>query len=160
MDDDDSGLDGGVTLVFGLREYAAKLEILEHTIVQAGEDAGHRAAVMIAATARHMMPVGPVAGGHVRDTARAEGMEAIIGGAFFPYTGWLEFGGRVGKIDPATGRLGIWRAKVPEGRYLWPSYLFHSRDIDDILDQETTEAIHQAGLEDYSTPFGFEGGDD
>jgi len=160
VDDDDSGLDGGVTLVFGLKEYAAKLEILERTIQEAGEDAGHRAAVKIAATARHMMPIGPVEGGHVRDSARAEGMTAIIGGAFFPYTGWLEFGGRVGKVDPATGRFGIWRSKESMGRYLWPSYLFHQRDVDEILDQETTEAIHQAGFEDYSSPFGFDGGDE
>lgn len=147
MDEDDSGLDGFSIQYFGLKELAIKLEILENTVHEAGEETGHEAAEKIARTARHMMPVGPAQGGHVRDTARAEGMEAIIGGVFFPYTGWLEFGGRVGKVDPSTGRFGIWRKREPEGRYLWPSYLMHSREVDDIQSREFTEVIRNAGFE-------------
>lgn len=139
--------DGFSIRYFGLKELAIKLEILDQTVDQAGEETGHRAAEKIARTAASMMPVGPAAGGHVRDTARAEGMEAIIGGTFFPYTGWLEFGGRVGKIDPATGRFGIWREKEHEGRYLYPAYVMHSRDVDDIQSQEFTEVIRNAGFE-------------
>lgn len=145
--DEGGGYDGFSMRYFGLKELAIKLEILDQTVDRAGEEAGHKAAVKIAATARHMMPVGPAEGGHVRDTARAEGMEAIIGGTFFPYTGWLEFGGRVGKIDPSTGRFGIWRAKSREGRYLYPAYLLHSGDVDDIQSREFTEVIRDAGFD-------------
>lgn len=137
--------------LFGADEAVVKLTILDQTIDQAGEKGGHRAAETIARSARLMMPVGPIDRGHVRDTAHAEGMEAIIGGAFFPYTGWLEFGGRVGKIDPITGRFGIYRdRKMPEGRYLYPSYLRHVHDVDEYLDRETTKVIEHAGLEDTS----------
>lgn len=145
--DEGGDWDGLRFQVFGLKELALKLEILDQTVDQAGEEAGHKSAEKIARTARAMMPVGPGEGGHVRDTARAEGMEAIIGGTFFPYTGWLEFGGRVGKIDPATGRFGIWREKVHEGRYLYPSYLMHSKDVDAIQSSEFTEVIRNAGFE-------------
>ncbi len=133
--------------VFGADELAIKLTILDQTLDQAGEKGGHRAAEAIARSARLKMPVGPIDRGHVRDTARAEGMEAILGGTFFPYTGWLEFGGRVGR-----GRhegAGIYREKkLPQGRYLYPSYVQHMRDVDRFLDQETTEVIHRAGFEE------------
>lgn len=139
--------DGMRIQYFGLKELALKLTILDHTVDRAGEETGHKAAVKIARTAGHMMPVGPGEGGHVRNTARAEGMEAIIGGTFFPYTGWLEFGGRVGKVDPATGRFGIWRKKEPQGRYLYPAYVRHSKEIDGIQSSEFTEVIRDAGFD-------------
>ena len=132
--------------VHGANELEFKLKVLDETLDNAGEKAGHRSATIIAKSARHKMPVGPIEGGHVRDTARAEGMEAILGGTFFPYTGWLEFGGRVGR-----GRhegAGIWREKkLPHGRYLYPSYIQHRRDVDYFLDRETVEVIHKAGFE-------------
>jgi hypothetical protein len=134
--------------VHGADEFGIKLDILYHTLDQAGEAAGHKSAEDIAKTARYLMPVGPIEGGHVRDTARAEGMEAIIGGAFFPYTGWLEFGGRVGKVDLVTGRYGIYRErKMPYGRYLYPSYVMHRRDVDFHLERETEQVIRRAGLD-------------
>ena len=130
----------------GMREFQLALERFEETLETMGEEAGHESAKKIAHTARKMMPVGPAEGGHVRDTARADGMAAVLGGTFFPCTGWLEFGGRVGRGNKVGA--GIWRPKaLPHGRYLWPSYMIHYNEVSKIQDDEMVETARQAGLE-------------
>ncbi len=140
-------MDGFGLEVVGADEAVLKLTILDATLDNAGEEGGHRSAEVIARSARLKMPVGPIEGGHVRDTARAEGMAAVLGGTFYPYTGWLEFGGRVGRGNKVGA--GIYREKkLPHGRYLYPSYVQHMRDVDYFLARETTEVIENAGFED------------
>jgi hypothetical protein len=142
----------------GEKEFLVALGRFEATLENMGEEAGYRASKIIADSAARKMPVGPAEGGHVRSTARAErsggvggdarGPSAVIGGTRFPYVGWLEFGGRVGKVDPPSGRFGIWRQYMgPTGRYLYPSYIQHTKRVDQIQDHEMVETARRAGLE-------------
>lgn len=142
----------------GEKEFLIALARFDATLENAGEEAGYRASKIIADSTAAKVPIGPAEGGHLRTTVHAErsdggpgdvrGPAVVMGGARFPYVGWLEFGGRVGKIDPASGRLGIWRPYVgPTGRYLWPSYLQNAARVGQIQDDELVETGRAAGLE-------------
>lgn len=99
------------------------------------------AADVVARTAARKIPLGPSEGGHLRYTVRAVGPEVRMGGPMFPYTGWLEYGGRVGKDHK------VYRPYIPSGRYLNPSYLEHYARIDMIMDDKVEDACHVAGFE-------------
>lgn len=95
----------------------------------------------VARTAERKVPLGPEEGGHLKFSVRAVGPEVRMGGPMFPYTGWLEYGGRVGKDHK------VHRTYVPWGRYLNPSYLEHYEHIDMIMDHHVADACHTAGFE-------------
>lgn len=104
----------GIPEVLG---YLAALDRAEHEALDRVID---DAADATADRARARMPLGPAAGGHLRGSVevdRAEGLQATVhhGGARFPYAGWLEFGGHVGR------RHAVARPWIPRGRYLYPA---------------------------------------
>lgn len=101
----------------------------------------HGAADVVSRTARMKIPLGPAEGGHLKYSVRAVGPEVRMGGPMFPYTGWLEYGGRVGKDHK------VHRYYIPWGRYLNPSYLEHYERIDRIMDRHEVNACHVAGFE-------------
>ena len=142
----------------GEKEFLIALGRFEDNLEDMGDEAGYRSAKIIVDSAARKMPLGPAEGGHVRQSGRAlktgspvgspRGPAAVFGGTFFPYVGWLEFGGRVGKVDPPSGRFGIWRHYMgPTGRYLYPSYLQHFKQVDEIANHELVETGRRSGLD-------------
>jgi hypothetical protein len=105
------------------------------------EEAAWRAAEIVAPSVARKIPWGPAEGGHLKLTVKAIGPEVRMGGTRFEYTGWLEYGGRVGKDHK------VHRTYIPFGRYLNPSYLEHYIQIDHAMSQKLTEACHDAGFE-------------
>jgi hypothetical protein len=119
----------------------AQLAVLFAETPEIGRASEHDSATLVARTAARKIPLGPPEGGHLRFTVRAVGPEVRMGGPMFPYTGWLEYGGRVGKDHR------VHRTYIPWGRYLNPSYLEHYERIDMIMDHHVADACHAAGFE-------------
>lgn len=119
----------------------AQLTILYATTPWMGYAAEAASAKVVARTAARKVPLGPAEGGHLKFTVRAVGPEVRMGGPLFPYTGWLEYGGRVGKDHK------VHRTYIPWGRYLNPSYIEHYAGIDRIMDEKVRDACHVAGFE-------------
>lgn len=124
-----------------LARILAQLRILDAEVPEIERGSEEDSADVVARTARMRVPLGPTEGGHLRFSVRAVGPEVRMGGPMFPYTGWLEYGGRVGKDHK------VHRTYVPWGRYLNPSYLEHYRRIDAIMDNHVADACHVAGFE-------------
>ena len=106
--------------VSGIPELLGHLAALQRTEHDALDTVIGDAADATADRARTRMPLGPAAGGHLRGSVevdRAEGLAATVhhGGARYPYAGWLEFGGHVGR------RHAVHRPWIPRGRYLYPA---------------------------------------
>lgn len=119
----------------------AQLRVLDGEIPEMERASEEDSADVVARTARWKIPLGPAEGGHLKFTVRAVGPEVRMGGPFYPYTGWLEYGGRVGKDHK------VYRTYVPSGRYLNPSYLERYERIDRIMDEHEVNACHAAEFE-------------
>lgn len=103
----------------------------------------------VAGRTRALMPVGPVAHGHAQtsvEVVRTEGLEATVteGSARFPYVGWLEFGGNVGR------RHANHRTWIRSGRYLFPTV----RTVRPGLEPRMHEALRRAARESGWDPDG------
>ena len=106
--------------VDGIPHVLACLAALDHTVDTRADEVIKDTAETVASRTRALMPVGPVPHGHARssvEVVRTEGLAATVseGSARFPYVGWLEFGGHVGRRHAVT------RQWIPRGRYLFPS---------------------------------------
>jgi len=109
---------------------------------QLDEEAGE-AVESVATRTRMAIPVGPVAGGHVRSSVRVERghIEATVheGGAAFPYLPWLEFGGNVGR------RHTNHRQWIEGGRYLFRALSSIKPGIEPSMHLAMRDAARESG---------------
>jgi hypothetical protein len=105
--------------VSGVPEVLAALAALDVAADRQLDEVIDDAAETVASRTRIRMPMGPQPGGHLRSSVRIDrgDLRARVehGGPRWPYAGWLEFGGRVGR------RHAVKREWVPRGRYLYPA---------------------------------------
>jgi hypothetical protein len=106
--------------VDGIPYVEACLAALDRASDRALDEVITDAADTVAGRTRALMPFGPMQHGHAStsvEVVRTEGLSATVteGSARFPYVGWLEFGGHVGR------KHAVARQWIPRGRYLFPS---------------------------------------
>ena len=104
----------------GIPHTLACLAALDRTVDEQADEVIKDSAETVARRTRAALPFGPIAHGHARssvEVVRTEGLAATVseGSARFPYVGWLEFGGNVGR------RHAVHRQWIPRGRYLFPA---------------------------------------
>ena len=94
--------------------------------------------------AKPHVPYGPAANGHARSSVRpfvdGRGTGVRGGSARYPYYGWLEFGGRVGRDRSVR------RNRIKGGRYLYPSLGRNRRRIRRELVATLVRSARRAGL--------------
>lgn len=99
---------------------------------------------VVAGKAKALTPTGPAGGGHVASSVRPfvkSGATGIrFGSAKFPYAGWLEYGGKVGKHKSVS------RPFVKTGRYLGRAYVEEKPEILAEMNEAMDQAINEAGL--------------
>jgi hypothetical protein len=100
----------------------------------------------VATRTRAAMPVGPMEHGHARssvEVVRTEGLAATVteGSARWPYVGWLEFGGNVGR------RHAVHRQWIPRGRYLFPSLSTVRPGLEPRMNEALRTAARRSGWE-------------
>lgn len=105
--------------VEGLKELHSALGRADRRMSRAVNAAIKDAAQIIVKDAKRRVPSGPPARGHarasIRPRVRGKRGEIRGGGARYPYYGWLEFGGHVGRNNSVA------RRRVKSGRYLYPA---------------------------------------
>jgi hypothetical protein len=122
--------------VTGLRELRAALRQVDKTILPELRQ-GLKSAVDILATdvKTHVPHNSGRAAASVRSVASGNTIYLKAGGARAPYFGWLDFGGKLPDKRPRTKRALSWdgatnpsmraegatRAKLPDGRYIYPA---------------------------------------
>lgn len=130
--------------VSGVELVRIALASLEIQAVQQLDDIGNDAAESVAARVRLVMPIGPVAAGHARSSVEVDhgaGLRATIteGGPRFPYVGWLDFGGNVGR------RHTNHRQWIKGGRYLFPSLKTVRPGLEPLMHEGLREAARRSG---------------
>lgn len=131
--------------VDGLKEFVRDLKKLDADLPKMARLAGNEAAQRVVDYAKPLIPRGPGAGGHVRNTLRTRSTRTAArvsaGNRKMPYYGWLDFGGRVGK-----GRS-VRRPFMQEGRYIWAQYAEHSDEVYAIYVRELLTVARAAGID-------------
>lgn len=132
----------GEIRIEGLKEFRAKLRALDKGAPKQLRVAGNAAAGIVVDAAR---PTVPILKGRAKASIRAASTQSAArvrgGGARAPYLPWLEFGGRVGR------RKSVKRARVKEGRYIWPGFIRRREAVRDELRDALERAARQAGLD-------------
>jgi hypothetical protein len=101
-------------------------------------------AEQVASRTRGLIPLGPVPGGHARMSVEVEnrpgaGAAVTEGGARFPYVGWLDFGGRVGRHHS------VHRAWIKGGRYLFRAYASVRPGVEPGMHENLRQACRETG---------------
>lgn len=127
----------------GIPHAMACLDALrERADVQLDEETGD-AAEQVATRTRLAIPLGPVAGGHAKTSVGVDRghIEATVheGGVRFPYMGWLEFGGNVGR------RHANHRQWIRGGRYMFRALSMIKPGIEPSMHEAMREAARQSG---------------
>lgn len=126
----------------GLKEFRSSLRKLDSKAPKGLRLAGNKAAGIVVDTAQ---PTVPVLKGKAKASIRAASTQSAArvrgGGARVPYFGWLEFGGRVGRS------WAVKRARIKEGRYIWPGYLRRREEVRNELRDALVRVAREAGLE-------------
>jgi hypothetical protein len=130
--------------VSGVELVRVALASLEIQAVQQLDDIGNDAAEDVAARVRLVMPMGPQDRGHARSSVEvdhAPGLRATVreGGARFPYVGWLDFGGNVGRQHANH------RQWIKGGRYLFPSLKTVRPGLEPLMHEGLREAARRSG---------------
>jgi hypothetical protein len=106
--------------VHGLKEFRRNLRQMDRGLPKGLRVAGNKAAALVVAGAKPLVPLGPARGGHARDSIRAASTQSSArvkgGGSRFPYYPWLDFGGRVGR------NRSVHRRFIHSGRYIWAAF--------------------------------------
>lgn len=143
--------------VTGLKELRAALKQIEPDLLPVMRDKLKAAGEVIAADARHQVPVGRegqrkkgralrpgAARDSIRITAGGNSVYLIGGRASVPYFGWLDFGGKLG---PKGKRYNTQlRRVIKGGRYLYPAIARHSQDLANAVGKAFDEVATKAGL--------------
>lgn len=129
----------------GLREFTRSLKQIDGDLPKAVRLAANRAASIVVDDAKPKVPVGPSAGGHVRNTLKAKSTRTAVrvsgGSKRNPYYGWLDFGGKVGKNRSVS------RPFLKSGRFLWASWSDRSDDVIKEFESALVEVVESAGLD-------------
>jgi hypothetical protein len=129
--------------VTGIPETLAALAALDVAADRQLDEVIDDAAETVAARTRIAMPTGPQPGGHVRGSVRIDrgDLRARVehGGPRFPYAGWLEFGGHVGR------RHAVARQWIPRGRYLYPALSTVRPTLPLAMHEALREAARESG---------------
>jgi hypothetical protein len=128
----------------GLPDLRARLALLAHEADAQLDEVGNDTAESVARRTRVLMPYGPQPGGHAQSSVGVErfpGMRATVseGGPRFPYVGWLDFGGRVGR------RHANHRQWIKGGRYLFPSWRAVRSGVEPSMHLHLREAARRSG---------------
>lgn len=131
--------------VEGLREFVRGLKQVDSDLPKAARLANNKAADIVVGYAKPKVPRGPGKGGHVVNTIKAKSTRTAArvsgGGKKFPYYGWLDFGGRVGR------NRSVRRPFMQEGRYIWRAYADHSGEAYRVYIDALLDVARQAGIE-------------
>ena len=130
--------------VSGVELTRAALALLEYEATRQLDDIGSDAAESVASRVRLLMPMGPQAGGHARSSVEVDhppGLRATVreGGPRFPYVGWLDFGGNVGRHHANH------RAWIKSGRYLFPVLRTVRPGLEPLMHEGLREAARRSG---------------
>ena len=130
--------------VDGIPRVAAMLTALGQAAEHHLDEVCTDSAEQVASRTRALIPLGPTAGGHARSSVEVDnraGVGAAVteGSARFPYVGWLDFGGRVGR------RKANYRAYITGGRYLFRAYAAIKPGIEPRMHTELREACRETG---------------
>jgi len=130
--------------VDGIPHVEACLAALSAAADRELDDSCTDAAQAVATRTRTLIPIGPVAMGHARSSVEVEnrkgtGAAVTEGGPRFPYMGWLDFGGRVGR------RHSVSRQWIKGGRYLFRAYAAHKPEIELGMHANLREACRESG---------------
>lgn len=130
--------------VDGIELVRAALELLEHEARAQLDEVGNDAAESVASRVRLLLPMGPAAGGHAKSSVEVErfpGLRAEVreGSARFPYVGWLDFGGNVGRHHAQH------RTWVKGGRYLFRALGTVEPGLERAMDEGLREACRASG---------------
>lgn len=127
----------------GIPYALACVEAIGHTAPAALDNVIDESAQEVAQRTRVRMPMGPVQHGHLRNDVGVERgeLQAKVshGGPRFPYAGWLEFGGNVGR------RHAVHRQWIPGGRYLYPALRTVRPGLEPRMHEAMREAAREAG---------------
>lgn len=126
--------------VTGEKEWQFALKRLEASLPTVEKDSGTESAILVAARARALVPIGPGLNGHVKSTVESTGSTVHGGGFNFRYFGWLEFGGAVGKNNSVR------RPWLRSGRYIYRSYREQRPIIEEKMEDALESAIRRSGL--------------
>jgi hypothetical protein len=131
--------------VKGLRELHAKLGRFDRELPRTVDNVLKDAAQLVVDDAKRRIPLGPPKGGHAQSSVRSAKIgagrrEVRAGGARYPYYGWLEYGGHVGRRKRTA------RAKVADGRYLNPAFAAKRDQVRRVAERGIARAIRAAGL--------------
>lgn len=129
----------------GLKALNRGLKRLDKNAPKGLRLAGNKAADLVVAVAKPLVPVGPDKGGHASQSIKAASTRTAArvaaGGNKFPYYPWLDFGGGVGRDKS------IRRPFLKEGRYIWKAFADNRSEVQRILEDELTNVIRSAGFE-------------
>lgn len=132
--------DGGVT---GVPETLAALAALGAAADRQLDGVISDAAQAVAQRTRVAIPMGPQPGGHLRSSVRVDRGDLAArvehGGPRYPYAGWLEFGGHVGR------RHAVARQWIPRGRYLYPALSTVRPGLGPAMREGLREACRESG---------------
>lgn len=129
----------------GLAEFKARLARVHAGSTPAIRRVADDAAQLVVNRTRPRIPIGPAAGGHVRSTLKvassARSVRVAYGSSRFPYAGWLDFGGRVGR------HRSVYRPWIHEGRYVWRSYAELQSRVQGLLREGLEDLARDSGLD-------------
>lgn len=129
----------------GLNEFTKSLKKMDADLPKAVRLAGNKAADLIVTEARPRVPLGPGRGGHARSSVKAKSTRTAArvsgGGKRYPYYGWLDFGGRVGRNRSVN------RPFLKDGRYIWRAFANNRDKIVDVLESSLVDIAKDAGLD-------------
>jgi hypothetical protein len=130
--------------VDGIPETLAMLDALSNACVRQLDDSINDSAEQVAIRTRVAMPSGPEMHGHLKGSVgidRTEGLRATVnhGGPRYPYAGWLEFGGNVGRRHLQH------RTWIRGGRYLFRSLSVVKPGIEPHMHENMRQACRETG---------------
>lgn len=128
----------------GLDEFRAGLRKMDSALPREVQKAANKAAQLVVARTRPRIPTGPARNGHVRSSLKVASSQRAVrvayGGSRYPYAGWLDFGGRVGR------KKSVKRQFIKQGRYVWKSYAEISPRVRAALDEALDDVARKSGI--------------
>ena len=129
----------------GLAQFSKDLRKLDNDLPKALRLAANEAGDLVLTYAKPKVTTGPQKGGHVTSSMKAKSTRTSArvsaGSARYPYFGFLDFGGRVGRHKATR------RPFKKRGRYLFVGYLENKDHIRDGLVDALIQVAEQAGLQ-------------
>lgn len=125
----------------GLDKYRQGLDRISKKIPDAVLAAFAEAGDIIADTARPKVPRRTGAAQRsLRSTPSPRGVRVVGGSSSVRYYAWLEYGGRAGRNGSVV------REYVPQGRYIYPTYVSKRNDVERVLLNHVIRLFEQEGL--------------